>query len=126
MYKRLIAFSMFLSLVVLLAITQTTAPSKVGPAIVVVVFVLIYIFLTCTLTLLLLFINKIVSRHKSEPSKRSADDMYTLMYGAVLALAPTVIVAVQSIGQVQAGTYVLITLFVLLALLYVRHQKRVK
>ena len=126
MYKRLIAFLMFLSLVVLLAITQTTAPSKVGPAIVVVVFVLIYIFLTCTLTLLLLFINKIVSRHKSEPSKRSADDMYTLMYGAVLALAPTVIVAVQSIGQTQAGTYVLITLFVLLALLYVRHQKRVK
>jgi len=126
MYKRLIAFLMFLSLVVLLAITQTTAPSKVGPAIVVVVFVLIYIFLTCTLTLLLLFINKIVSRHKSEPSKRSADDMYTLMYGAVLALAPTVIVAVQSIGQSQAGTYVLITLFVLLALLYVRHQKRVK
>lgn len=118
---------MFLSLVVLLAITQTTAPSKVGPAIVVVVFVLIYIFLTCTLTLLLLFINKIVSKHKSEPSKRSADDMYTLMYyGAVLALAPTVIVAVQSIGQIQAGTYVLITLFVLLALLYVRHQKRVK
>ena len=117
---------MFLSLVLLLAITQTTAPSKVGPAIVVVVFVLIYIFLTCTLTLLLLFINKIVSMHKSEPSKRSADDMYTLMYGAVLALAPTVIVAVQSIGQVQAGTYVLITLFVLLALLYVRHQKRVK
>ena len=112
MYKRLIAFLMFLSLVVLLAITQTTAPSKVGPAIVVVVFVLIYIFLTCTLTLLLLFINKIVSRHKSEPSKRSADDMYTLMYGAVLALAPTVIVAVQSIGQIQAGTYVLITLFV--------------
>ena len=122
MYKRLIAFLMFLSLVVLLAITQTTAPSKVGPA----VFVLIYIFLTCTLTLLLLFINKIVSKHKSEPSKRSADDMYTLMYGAVLALAPTVIVAVQSIGQIQAGTYVLITLFVLLALLYVRHQKRVK
>lgn len=117
---------MFLSLVVLLAITQTTAPSKVGPAIVVVVFVLIYIFLTCTLTLLLLFINMIVSKHKSELSKRSADDMYTLMYGAVLALAPTVIVAVQSIGQVQAGTYVLITLFVLLALLYVRHQKRVK
>lgn len=117
---------MFLSLVVLLAITQTTAPSKVGPAIVVVVFVLIYIFLTCTLTLLLLFINKIVSRCRSEPSKRSADDMYTLMYGAVLALAPTVIVAVQSIGQIQAGTYVLITLFVLLALLYVRHQKRVK
>ena len=68
MYKRLIAFLMFLSLVVLLAITQTTAPSKVGPAIVVVVFVLIYIFLTCTLTLLLLFINKIVSKHKSEPS----------------------------------------------------------
>lgn len=126
MYKRLIAFLMFLSLVVLLAITQTTAPSKVGPVIVVVVFVLIYIFLTCTLTLLLLFINKIVSKHKSEPSKRSADDMYTLMYGAVLALAPTVIVAVQSIGQIQAGTYVLITLFVLLALLYVRHQKRVK
>lgn len=117
---------MFLSLVVLLAITQTTAPSKVGPAIVVVVFVLIYIFLTCTLTLLLLFINKIVSKYKSEPSKRSADDTYTLMYGAVLALAPTVIVAVQSIGQIQAGTYVLITLFVLLALLYVRHQKRVK
>lgn len=126
MYKRLIAFLMFLSLVVLLAITQTTAPSKVGPAIVVVVFVLIYIFLTCALTLLLLFINKIVSKYNSGPSKRSADDMYTLMYGAVLALAPTVIVAVQSIGQVQAGTYVLITLFVLLALLYVRHQKRVK
>lgn len=126
MYKRLIAFLMFLSLVVLLAITQTTAPSKVGPAIVVVVFVLIYIFLTCTLTLLLLFINKIVSKYKSEPSKRSADDMYILMYGAVLALAPTVIVAMQSIGQIQAGTYVLITLFVLLALLYVRHQKRVK
>ena len=126
MYKRLIAFLMFLSLVVLLAITQTTAPSKVGPAIVVVVFVLIYIFLTCTLTLLLLFINKVVSKHKSELSKRSADDMYILMYGAVLALAPTVIIAVQSIGQIQAGTYVLITLFVLLALLYVRHQKRVK
>ena len=72
------------------------------------------------------FINKIASKHKSEPSKRSADDMYILMYGAVLALAPTVIVAVQSIGQIQAGTYVLITLFVLLALLYVRHQKRVK
>lgn len=117
---------MFLSLVVLLAITQTTAPSKVGPAIVVVVFVLIYIFLTCTLTLLLLFINKIVSKYNSESSKRSADDMYTLMYGAVLALGPTVIVAMQSIGQIQAGTYVLITLFVLLALLYVRHQKRVK
>ena len=117
---------MFLSLVVLLAITQTTAPSKVGPAIVVVVFVLIYIFLTCTLTLLLLFINKIVSKCNSESSKRSADDMYTLMYGAVLALGPTVIVAMQSIGQIQAGTYVLITLFVLLALLYVRHQKRVK
>lgn len=126
MYKRLIAFLMFLSLVVLLAITQTTAPSKVGPAIVVVVFILIYIFLTCTLTLLLLFINKIASKYNSEPSKRSADDMYILMYGAVLALAPTVIVAVQSIGQIQAGTYVLITLFVLLALLYVRHQKRVK
>lgn len=126
MYKRLIAFLMFLSLVVLLAITQTTAPSKVGPAIVVVVFVLIYIFLTCTLTLLLLFINKVVSKYNSESSKRSADDMYTLMYGAVLALAPTVIIAVQSIGQIQAGIYVLITLFVLLALLYVRHQKRVK
>ena len=69
-------------------------------------FVLIYIFLTCTLTLLLLFINKIVSKHKSEPSKRSADDMYILMYGAVLALAPTVIIC--AINRTNSSRYICI------------------
>lgn len=126
MYKRLIAFLMFLSLVVLLAITQTTAPSKVGPIIVVVVFILIYIFLACALAILLLFVNKVASKYSSKSSGRKADYMHILMHGAVLALAPTVIIAMQSIGQVQAGTYILVTLFVLLALLYVRHQTRMK
>lgn len=121
MHTRLIAFLMFLSSVVLLAVMQTTTPSKVGPIVIVAVFVLIYLSLACFLALLFAFVNKIVRILNSGVSGQSAyDNVHTLMYGAVFALAPTVIIAMRSVGQVQVGAYVLVAIFVVIVFLYIR------
>lgn len=121
MYKRLIAFLMFLSLIVLLAIMQTTAPSKVGPVAIVFVFILIYVLVTCTLSLLFLFLRRAVILFRlvqATPSQHAR----IIAYCAVLALAPTIILAMQSVGQMQPYIYVCVGLFVVLAISYIHYQ----
>lgn len=118
--KRLLAFVAFISAVILFAIMQTTTPAVVNPLVIVLVFLLIYIIIFNLLTLVSIIIYNIISRRRAVETQMNYGK--TAASCGVVALAPVVVVAMRTIGEVHIYSYLLVGAFVVLGLVYVRRQ----
>ena len=109
----------------LFIVLTTTSPSEGGAIAILAVFLLSYIVILCTLTFSLVFIGMILdrlyrqvggSKYKPLSLKRA------YYYSSVIALAPVIIISLQSVGEVGLYEIILVSLFVFLGCIYVARR----
>lgn len=106
----------------LFVVFTTIYPSSGGAPAILVVFLLSYVALVCALTFALRSANIIIARlYKQVAGKtsRTFSLKRSYYYSSVIALAPVIIVSLQSVGEVGAYEVGLIVLFVFLGCVYV-------
>jgi hypothetical protein len=123
MLGRVIAISSVLAMVVLFILWQNTTPSTIGPLGVLFVFVLMYVSVLGVLTFLLFGLNKIIVKLSTSVTVRKPMSRMTLgrsyYFASVMALAPVMIVGMQSVGEVGLYELLLVVLFVGIACIYI-------
>lgn len=123
MIKRIVGLMTICAAAAGLAIMQSSTPSDSHPLVILLVFLLGYVSLAGVLTYVLLVVQwvlcKTAWRSKSEGRAGFAR---LFMYGSVMAMAPIILIAIQSIGGVELYEMVLVTVFEAVALFYIRRQ----
>ncbi len=126
MVGKAIVISMAIAAILLLLVLQTTNPSTAGPLGLLAVFFLIYIIIIGVITELLWLGSKLfqtIARRftsKRPPGRISLTKAYYL--STVLALGPTIALAMQSIGSLGPYEVLLIVVLVGIGLLYVSRR----
>ena len=123
---KVIAIGSVCAVIGLLVVFQITTPSEIGPLGILLVFVLMYVAALGGLTFLILGINKVVVKISSSylmNKKSSTMSMSKAYYFAsVIALAPVMIIGMQSVGQVGVYELLLVMLFLAIACIYVARR----
>lgn len=123
---KVIAIGSVFAVIGLLVVFQMTTPSEIGPLGILLVFVLMYIAALGGLTFLILGVNKVVVKISSSylmNKKSSTMSMSKAYYFAsVIALAPVMIIGMQSVGQVGVYELLLVMLFLAIACIYVARR----
>jgi hypothetical protein len=101
---------------------QVTTPSTAGPLGILIVFLFSYVLVLSVLTFLLFGLSRFVielSRFfnfkKSEPLTLAK----SYYFSSVLALAPVILIGMQSVGEVSLYDVILVTLFISVACFYI-------
>lgn len=121
-----IAVSSGVALVALVLIMQTTTPTTIGPLGVLVVFVLLYIAVLGVLTFLLYGGSYALARMSRSVTVRRPLQALPLArsyyFSSVLALAPVMLVGIQSVADIGVYDVLLVGLFVVMACVYIRKR----
>lgn len=108
---------------ILTIVINTTTPASAGAFGILAVFMLTYLFLVSVLTFMLYVISRLVSLVARTFVTRRPVESLTLRrayyYSTIIALAPVIIVSMQSIGGVGVYEFGLIILLVLIGCVYV-------
>lgn len=127
MFTRLMTAVTIVSFCLLVGMLISTNPTDAGPFGILVVFIFSYVSLIGIVTLFLYYANRsVVSLSRSflvrKPlMKMSAKRAY--YYSTVIALAPIMLIGLQSVGDITFYEIALVVLFVAVGVLYV--SKRV-
>lgn len=106
------------ALTVLLIINMTT-PSSIGPFGVLLLLFSLYVTLTSALYILLRFLFSVLHLSKSADNNKSRQDIRLYYFSSVLALAPVILLGIQSIGGIKLFDICLVVIFEVIACLYV-------
>ena len=127
MLRRIVAFVTICSVVGVLAVMQSSTPSSSNPLAILLVFLLLYGLALGVLIFLLYGAKCIISRfyHTNEDKMEDRQAWFarSFRYGSVLALAPIIMLAVQSIGGLSVYEVVLIIVFEAVVLFYLYRQR---
>lgn len=125
MLGKLLIIGGIVALCGLILIFQATSPSAVGPLGILAVFVFFYIFSVCVITPMALFFSKIQGRlvHLNRRTMSSLSFRRAYYYASVIALIPTILLAIRTVGEVGVYDIALVFLFVVVACIYI--SKRV-
>jgi len=115
--------------IALLLILQMTTPATIGPAGILVVFILMYLLALSVLTFLLLAVNRIVTKVSNSGDKqvRQRDQLsvtQSYYYSSVMALAPVMLIGMQSVGGINVYGLILVVVFVVIACVYISKRSR--
>lgn len=117
MWRKLIVFgSPFFILIILGILLNATDPLKSGPASILLVFVLIYLLFFSAASVILRIVGLILSAVKPALRFNVRQGYYFL---SVIALAPVLLIALNTLGQLDTLECILILLFVALGCFYV-------
>lgn len=123
MLERIIAFSSVASVVLVAALLQLTSPANVGPFGVFVLFVLIYLSVFGVLTFFIFWMSQIASRIVLLTRARRAIQPLgfrrAYYFASVSALAPVMVVGMQSVGEVGIYETFLVIFFTVIACVYI-------
>lgn len=123
MKGKIIAFVTIAAGLTLFVVLQTTNPSTIGPVGLLAVFFLLYLILMGCMTTLLYMSSRVAHRlgrqlrTKRPPSKFSAERAW--YFGSLLAFAPIMLLAMQSVGSLGAYEVALVVLFLMIGGLYI-------
>ena len=123
MWGKIIAFSSVLAVVCLVVILQATTPATIGPLGILLVFILMYIAALGVLTFLIVGLQKVLSKtaavigHHKKPEPMSV--MRAYYFASVMALAPVMIIGMQSVGEVGLYELSLVVVFLVIACVYI-------
>ena len=106
------------TLTVLLIINMTT-PSGIGPFGVLLFLFSLYVALTSALYILLRFLFSILHVPKPRDGSKNRQDIKLYYFSSVLALAPVILLGIQSIGGIKLFDLCLVVIFEVIACLYV-------
>lgn len=123
MFGKLLLITGLVATGLLLLIVNITTPSTSDASVILAVFLLGYIVVVIATTYLLWFIDRVILRVGKEFGVLRPRDPMKLKrsyyFASVIALAPIIIVSLQSVGGVGIYEICLIALFVVLGCLYV-------
>ena len=126
MFSRLLAIITLVAFVLLSALLQSTTPSTIHPVGILSVFVLFYVWALGVLTFLLFAVNKLLVRLESVRRTKPFRQMtvqQSYYYASVLALAPVLLVGMNSIGRGSVWDIILIVAFELIACFYITKRQ---
>lgn len=110
----------------LLALLNLTTPSTSGAAGILGVFLLGYVVMLVVVTFSLWFISRIIIRLSAMVGRKTGDDALSIKksyyYASVIALAPVILVSLQSVGGAGMYEVALIGLFVVLGCVYIARR----
>ena len=123
MLGRVIAVSSIGAAIVLAILLQMTKPATVGPLGILVVFILMYVSVLGALTFLMFGISRLIVRLSTSVTIRRPLQPLTLKrayyFSSVIALAPVMIIGMQSVGEVGFYDLLLVVIFVSIGCVYI-------
>ncbi len=123
MLGRVIAISTVMAIVLLAVLLQATNPAESGPLGILIVFILMYVSALGALTFLLFGISKITGKLSSSAGMKKPVKTLPLgrsyYFASVIALAPVMLIGMQSIGRVGVYDVLLVVLFVIISCVYI-------
>lgn len=126
MLKRVLFFLTPASALMLVFLLTSTTPASTGPLGILGFFVFMYLTALGVLTFLFKAISAVLSRATSSMGPRSRVRALSLRdsyyYASVLALAPVMLIALQSVGRVGPYQVSLVVFFVVVAWVYVANR----
>ena len=129
MIGKSVALATLLAVLVLILVLQTTTPVSAGPVGIIFVILLIYISALGVLTFLLYWGVSLFQRIKYRHLDREAAGVKTFTirrayyYASVIALAPVMTIAMQSVGGVSIIELGLVLLFEVIAIIYITKRQ---
>ena len=108
----------------LFVMLTTVTPSTAGAFGILAVFLLSYIVTLSAFTFALWLLSQLIARFSSQFKKRASTGAGLTLkkayyYSSILALAPVIIVSLQSVGEVSVYEISLVALFLVLGCIYV-------
>jgi type IV secretory pathway VirB2 component (pilin) len=123
MLGRALAISLATSVTLLIVLLQTTTPATIGPLGILLIFVLMYLSVLCVLTFLLFAISGMVAKVSSSMTLKRPLQQLSLRrsyyFASVVALAPVILVGMQSVGEVSFYDVLLIVVFIVISCVYI-------
>lgn len=123
MLARVIAISFVAATMLLIILLQTTTPSTIGPLGILIVFILMYVSALGVLTFLLFMGSRLIARASRGVVTRRPVQPLSLgrsyYFSSVLALAPVMVIGMQSVGKVGVSDVALIVLFMTISCIYI-------
>lgn len=115
-----------LLLMFIVVFLHATNPGSVGPLGVLVFFVALYVMLVCALFLALTAIHSLVLKFappgKTRQLVEPTSTLKRYYYSSVIALAPIILIGMQSVGGVRLFDVVLVLLFEIFAIFYTHRR----
>lgn len=108
--------SPILTALLLIILLNTTNPLDLGPAGILLILIIFYLFVASSLHLLLSLLFRI---GKTFGIKKQVNPSKYYYLTSVLALWPLLLLAINSLGQLNIGEILLITILILIASVYV-------
>jgi hypothetical protein len=123
MLGRILAVSLTIAVMLLIIVLQTTTPVTIGPLGILFVFILMYVSVLCALTFLLYGLSAVAVRLSSSVTVKRPLRRLSLgrsyYFSSVIALAPVMLIGMQSVGEVSFYEVALIILFVVISTVYI-------
>lgn len=121
MLEKVLAISSLLAAVLLLALLQVTSPASIHPIGILFVFLLLYVLALGVLTFFIIGAHWILVGFKLRRDALSSRRAY--FYASVLALAPVMLVCMQSIGRIGFYEVALVIVFECIACFYIAKRR---
>jgi hypothetical protein len=123
MLGRIIILSVIVATTLLVVLLFGTEPATIGPVGMLIIFILMYISALGVVTFLLYggsrILSKIASSFTVKKPMNAMSFRRAYYFASVLALAPVMIIGLQSVGGVGVYELLLIGLFELIACIYI-------
>ena len=123
MFVRVVVAVLLVTSVAFVSLTSSVSPSGAHPAVLLLVFLLLYILFLLVILLLSIGVVRVRQRSMHGSGDRSMSERALLrrayMYASVVALAPVIGIAINTVGGVSWREIALIIAFEGIALFYV-------
>ena len=123
MLGKIVASSSIVSIFILFFLLQTSTPATIGPIGILLVFIFMYLSVLGMLTFFLLGINRLIIKFSGSLTRKRPLHGISMSrayyFASVIALAPVMIVGMQSVGEVGVYELLLVVIFLIVACTYI-------
>lgn len=123
MFQKIVTILSILSAVGSALLLNFTNPSQAGPFGILAFFILLYMFILGIISNFIFIINKVLvfiySNIDTKKPYKDRDFKRIYYYSTVLALAPIILIAQQSVGRVGLFEIMLVVFFEIIACIYI-------
>lgn len=128
MLGRLVAIVSLVAVVSLFVLLQMTTPATIGPLGILIVFILMYTSALGVLTFLLYGGSKLIVKLSRSVTVRQPLEPLPLgrayYFSSAIALAPVILIGMESVGGVSFYELALVIIFVVIACVYIARRSR--
>ena len=124
MLGKIIGISSIIALCVVMILLNVTTPATIGPLGIFILFVLMYMSVAGLLTYFLFVMSAIISRlsttvKNNKLTLKAFTIQKSYYFASVIALAPILLLGMQSVSKVSIYEFLLVAIFTSIACLYV-------